>query len=52
MLDSSEFALRNCIATVLKKNEVDYLQFTAGRYKRTVTMLTDVTQEAKGVLAR
>jgi ClpP class serine protease len=35
------------ISKVLKKNDVDMLQFTAGRYKRTVTMLGEVTSEGK-----
>jgi len=32
---------------VLKKNEVDYLLFTAGKFKRTVTALSEVTEEGK-----
>jgi len=32
---------------VLQKNEVDYHLFTAGKYKRTVTPFTEVTDEGK-----
>ena len=32
---------------VLQKNEVDYHLFTAGKYKRTVTPFTEVTNEGK-----
>jgi len=32
---------------ILKKNEVDYHLFTAGKYKRTVTPFTEVTEEGK-----
>jgi len=32
---------------VLQKNDVDYLMFTAGKYKRTVTSLGEVTEEGK-----
>ena len=32
---------------VLKKNDIDFLLFTAGKFKRTVTPLTETTEEAK-----
>lgn len=32
---------------LIKKNDVDYYQFTAGRYKRTVTLFGEITDEAK-----
>jgi len=32
---------------LLKKNEVDYSIYTAGQYKRTVTMLGEITEEGK-----
>jgi serine protease SohB len=32
---------------VLQKNEVDYFLFTAGKYKRTVTPFSEVTEEGK-----
>ena len=32
---------------VLKKNDVDYLLFTAGKFKRTVTALTEATDDDK-----
>lgn len=32
---------------VLQKNEIDYLQFTAGKHKRTVTPFVEVTEEGK-----
>lgn len=32
---------------VLKKNDIDYEQFTAGEYKRTVTMLGETTDDAR-----
>ena len=32
---------------ILKKNEVDYLMFTAGKYKRTITPFTEATEEGQ-----
>lgn len=32
---------------LIKKNDVDYYQFTAGRYKRTVTLFGEITEDAK-----
>ena len=38
------------ISKVLKRHEVDMLQFTAGRYKRTVTTTGEVTPEGRAKL--
>ncbi|KAH8051756.1 peptidase [Aureococcus anophagefferens] len=35
---------------VLDREKIDFLQFTAGRYKRTVTPVTEATDEAKAKL--
>lgn len=35
------------IHKVLQKHEIDYLLFTAGRYKRTITPFSEVTEEGK-----
>lgn len=35
------------LSKVLAKNDVDYLQFTAGQYKRTVGMWTELSQEGR-----
>eukprot|EP00658_Telonema_sp_P-2_P081055 TRINITY_DN8209_c0_g1_i1.p1 TRINITY_DN8209_c0_g1~~TRINITY_DN8209_c0_g1_i1.p1 ORF type:complete len:383 (-),score=89.33 TRINITY_DN8209_c0_g1_i1:52-1200(-) len=35
------------LSKVLRKNDIDYLLFTAGKFKRTVTALTEVTDEAR-----
>ena len=32
---------------VLKKNDVDYLLFTAGKYKRTITIFGENSEEGK-----
>ena len=34
------------MARVLEKNQIDYLLFTAGKFKRTVTALSAVSEEA------
>lgn len=53
---ASPFAMLGSIGVVagmpnvhklLKKNDVEYLMFTAGKFKRTVTALTENTEEAK-----
>lgn len=32
---------------LLKKNDIDYMEMTAGEYKRTVTLLGEITEEGK-----
>lgn len=32
---------------ILKKNDIDYMELTAGEYKRTLTLLGEVTEEGK-----
>ena len=35
------------VARVLSRNEVEYMMFTAGKYKRTITPFSEPTEEAK-----
>ena len=35
------------IHEVLQKNDIDYLMFTAGKFKRTITTLTETSDEAR-----
>ncbi|MBX9703341.1 MAG: protease SohB, partial [Silvanigrellaceae bacterium] len=53
---SAPFAILGSIGVVanvpnlnrlLKKNDLDYYEFTAGEYKRTVTMLGEITEKGK-----
>ena len=35
------------VSKLLKRNDVDFIQLTAGKWKRTVDVFTEVTEEGK-----